>query len=104
MSASPVKSVPEDSTSRGVGGGGCCSTYCHNLSEKSFQKKPISIDLGQLLKTKLKRCLTTLDLTAYGVGKHKKTLYRNVYNKSMVCRRNTVEVVIRNLVVVKRNS
>ncbi|VDN99141.1 unnamed protein product [Rodentolepis nana] len=47
---------------------GCCVNYCEELNRKVFQKKPISIDLGQLLRTQLNRCLRTVDLVGYGIA------------------------------------
>ncbi|KAM3175542.1 hypothetical protein ACTXT7_008282 [Hymenolepis weldensis] len=47
---------------------GCCGNYCEELNRKIFQKKPINIDLGQLLRTQLNRCLRTVDLVGYGIA------------------------------------
>nr|CUU98610.1 hypothetical transcript [Hymenolepis microstoma] len=47
---------------------GCCVNYCEELNRKVFQKKPISIDLGHLLRTQLNRCLRTVDLVGYGIA------------------------------------
>lgn len=58
---------PMDSTVRNRKKG-CCGNYCDELSRKALQKKPISIDLGQLLRTQLNRCLRTVDLVGYGIG------------------------------------
>ncbi|KAM7536972.1 hypothetical protein Aperf_G00000076116 [Anoplocephala perfoliata] len=49
-------------------GQGCCGNYCKELDRKAFRKKPISIDLGQLLRTQLKRCLRTVDIVGYGIA------------------------------------
>uniref|UniRef100_A0A5K3EYR3 AA_permease_C domain-containing protein n=1 Tax=Mesocestoides corti TaxID=53468 RepID=A0A5K3EYR3_MESCO len=45
----------------------CCTNCCDEFGRKVLQKKPISIDLGQLLRTQLNRCLRTVDLIGYGI-------------------------------------
>lgn len=52
----------------------CCDNYCRELSQKAFQKKPISIDLDNLLRTQLNRCLRTMDLIGYGIGMQERFL------------------------------
>uniref|UniRef100_A0A5K3F1J2 AA_permease_C domain-containing protein n=1 Tax=Mesocestoides corti TaxID=53468 RepID=A0A5K3F1J2_MESCO len=46
----------------------CCTNCCDEFGRKVLQKKPISIDLGQLLRTQLNRCLRTVDLIGYGIA------------------------------------
>ncbi|CAH8476091.1 unnamed protein product [Schistosoma mattheei] len=46
----------------------CCEEYGNAVASGLFRKKEIGRDMKELLKTGLNRCLTTLDLIAYGLG------------------------------------
>lgn len=45
-----------------------CEEYGNAVASGLFRKKEIGRDMKELLKTGLNRCLTTLDLIAYGLG------------------------------------
>ncbi|KAK4473386.1 hypothetical protein MN116_002763 [Schistosoma mekongi] len=46
----------------------CCEEYANAVTTGLFRKKEIGRDMKELMKTGLNRCLTTIDLIAYGLG------------------------------------
>ncbi|KAH8849678.1 Cationic amino acid transporter 4 [Schistosoma japonicum] len=46
----------------------CCEEYVSAVATGLFRKKEIGRDMKELMKTGLNRCLTTIDLIAYGLG------------------------------------
>ncbi|CAH8441910.1 unnamed protein product [Schistosoma rodhaini] len=46
----------------------CCEEYGKAVASGLFRKKEIGRDMKEILKTGMNRCLTTVDLIAYGLG------------------------------------